>query len=228
MLRGLFILSYKTHGLLYSRLFRKGAAWTRSGGRADAARVSPDAAVASPAKPSSATAGGADTDVTTTAAAAASVGDTQQLHERMLRTLEQLLPPLWYALGTSDALADREQVGRLEEMTLVARRVGDVVTVLMGEREHEALLLLEWGRCLENSLRRVLTLPSSGMGMAPEASGDWLVATSDAVSVERVLVERYDELCILIDEMVSDTGVAHQLEPDGVSQLVWAQMLGTR
>eukprot|EP00166_Cyanidium_caldarium_P004977 ctg_563.g144 len=64
------------------------------GGRADAARVSPDAAVASPAKPSSATAGGADTDVTTTAAAAASVGDTQQLHERMLRTLEQLLPPL--------------------------------------------------------------------------------------------------------------------------------------
>ncbi|KAF6003248.1 hypothetical protein F1559_001944 [Cyanidiococcus yangmingshanensis] len=175
-----------------------------------------------------------------------------ELNERLLRTLEELLPPIWNQLGLSDAFADREQVLRLEDYTVLVRRMSDVVAVFMGEREHESLLLLEFGRRFEQCLRRTLYLETNAASslfprsapttdttetsLLPDSSSNSTTGEDELVHgrssteaaeqwrLEKALVQRYEELCQVVAEMVSDQGIVNTTDPDVVSRLVWARL----
>jgi hypothetical protein len=250
MLRALYLISYLSRGILFCSIFgelsaeKAVLAGTEPSGleRRSSSRLTPSR------QPS-------ETGESPASAAISELNaqlSPEELNERLLRTLEELLPPVWNQLGLSDAFADREQVLRLEDYTILVRRMSDVVAVFMGEREHESLLLLEFGRRFEDCLRRTLHMDSSTVASlfsasasAEDSSSSYLVpdSTSNPTAreeetfvgiaaadhaetwrLEKALVQRYDELCHVVAEMVSDQGIVSTMDPDVVSRLVWARL----
>ncbi|KAK4530931.1 hypothetical protein CCYA_CCYA06G1788 [Cyanidiococcus yangmingshanensis] len=250
MLRALYLISYLTRGILYCSIF--GDLPTERAVVAGADNIGLERRSSSRLpllrQPS-------ETEERPTNAATS--GPTAklspaELNERLLRTLEELLPPIWNQLGLSDAFADREQVLRLEDYTVLVRRMSDVVAVFMGEREHESLLLLEFGRRFEQCLRRTLYLETNAVSslfprsapttdttetsLLPDSSSNSTTGEDELVHgrssteaaeqwrLEKALVQRYEELCQVVAEMVSDQGIVNTTDPDVVSRLVWARL----
>lgn len=216
MIRGLFIITYKDRGILLSHVFSKLSGQSRIVGNESTASSASDSFVK-----------------LRSSGELAGVVDPESLHERILRTLEEILPPVWDQLGASDSLADREQIGRLEDYTVIMRRVGDVVTVFIGEREHEALLLLEFARSFEACVRRTLLMENPReLDLDADGARDTLTSgyfsPTPMATVERythvhqTMVERYEELCMVVDEMVTNDGIVNHLDAKTVSSLVWA------
>lgn len=89
-----------------------------------------------------------------------------------------------------------EQVAALGEVQVVYKLLGDVVMLFAGTGEHDALLLLEAARALDASVRRVCKIPQVKTG-------------ETRVSAERRMLQRYADLCMVVDEIIDDGDVDH-------------------
>ncbi|KAA8493794.1 putative coatomer subunit zeta [Porphyridium purpureum] len=85
-----------------------------------------------------------------------------------------------------------EQVALVDECTIVTKLVGDVVVLVAGNREHDALLILEFLRAFETVFRKVCKVPAT-----------------KPVSAERRVLESYWNLCLIVDEMIDEGAIDH-------------------
>ncbi|OSX76344.1 hypothetical protein BU14_0196s0011 [Porphyra umbilicalis] len=74
--------------------------------------------------------------------------------------------------------------------------LGDVVLLLAGDEEHDALLLLEVARALDGCLRGACRIPRARDG-------------TTRVSAEGRLLATYHRLCLVVDEVIVDGEVDH-------------------
>lgn len=85
-----------------------------------------------------------------------------------------------------------EQVAAVGEVQIVYKLIGDVVLLLSGTEEHDALLMLELSRAMERTMRQACKIPQS-----------------DRVSAERRILQNYANLCMLVDEHIDDGDIDH-------------------
>jgi hypothetical protein len=246
MIRALYLISYYTRGILYGSIFGDFPAGKAA--RPAHSALGVERRTSGNLTPTRQASDAGERSAPGTAHILSARLSPLELNERLLRTLEELLPPVWAQLGLSEAAADREQVLRLEDYTILVRRLGDVVAVIIGEREHESLLLLEFGQRFEQCLRRTLHLeggsvlpftasearsnvattlepPLLSSGTSEEAQNGTSVGYLGAgvdnhQKLEQILVERYEELCHIIATMVSEAGIVNTMDPETVSSLV--------
>lgn len=76
------------------------------------------------------------------------------------------------------------------------KALGDVVLLLAGDEEHDALLLLEVARALDSCLRGACRIPRARDG-------------TTRVSAEGRLLATYHRLCLVVDEVIVDGEVDH-------------------
>lgn len=98
-----------------------------------------------------------------------------------------------------------EQVAAVGEVQVVFKLIGDVVLLLAGTEEHDALLLLELSRAIDKTMRAACRIPAS-----------------NRVSAERRILQNYANLCLLIDEHIDDGDIDH-LDSDVVLKLLRMQ-----
>lgn len=98
-----------------------------------------------------------------------------------------------------------EQVAAVGEVQIVYKLIGDVVLVLSGTDEHDALLLLDLARSMTATIRSACKIP--------ERQGE------TRVSAERRILSHYANLCMLVDEHVDD-GDIDQLDPQVILDLI--------
>jgi hypothetical protein len=99
-----------------------------------------------------------------------------------------------------------EQVASIGEVQVVYKLIGDVVALFAGTDEHDALLLLELARAFDASVRRVCKIPLNKAG-------------ETRASAERKMLQRYADLCLVIDELVDDGDIDHT-DPAVIAKLV--------
>jgi Clathrin adaptor complex small chain len=99
-----------------------------------------------------------------------------------------------------------EQVAAIGEVQVVYKLLGDVVAMFAGTEEHDALLLLEFARAFDDAVREICKIPQNKEG-------------ETRVSAERRLLQRYADLCLVVDEMVDDGDIDH-LDPKVISKVV--------
>lgn len=87
-----------------------------------------------------------------------------------------------------------EQVAAIGEVQIVYKLIGDVVLVLCGTDEHDALLLYELALAMEKTMRVACKIPKNRAG-------------ETRVSAERRLLQHYANLCMLVDEHIDDGDV---------------------
>mmetsp|Transcript_15415 Transcript_15415/g.31235 ORF Transcript_15415/g.31235 Transcript_15415/m.31235 type:complete len:156 (-) Transcript_15415:244-711(-) len=98
-----------------------------------------------------------------------------------------------------------EQVALVDETTVVYKLLNDCVVMVSGTAEHDALLLLEFVRVLDECLRR-----ACGIGKSTRSSA------------EMRLVQHYADICLVLDEMVDDGEIDH-LDPKMILKMIKLQ-----
>ena len=86
-----------------------------------------------------------------------------------------------------------EQVALMDDCTVVTKLIVDVVLLVVGNREHDALLLLEFVRAFETAFRKICKIPRD----------------NKKVSAEKRVLEKYWNLCLIVDEMVDEGNIDH-------------------
>lgn len=99
-----------------------------------------------------------------------------------------------------------EQVATIGEVQVTYKLIGDVVLMLAGVDEHDALLLLELIRSMTTVIRRVCKVPENKKG-------------ETNVSAERRILQHYANLCLAVDEQIDDGDIDH-LDPKIVVRLL--------
>lgn len=127
---------------------------------------------------------------------------TQQQQAEWLKKQRDATAPFWGMLREDNA----EQVATVGEVQVVYKLIGDVVLMLSGVEEHDALLLLELARSMTDVIRIVCKVPEN----------------KQAVSAERRILQHYPNVCLLVDEQIDDGDVDH-LDPKVVRRLVRMQ-----
>lgn len=127
---------------------------------------------------------------------------TQRQQAEWLKKLRDATAPDW-ALLKEDC---PEQVATMGEVQIMYKLIGDVVLLLAGVEEHDALLLLELARAMDASIRGACKVPENKQG-------------ETRVSAERRILQNYANLCLVVDEMVDDGDVDH-LDPKVILKLV--------
>lgn len=99
-----------------------------------------------------------------------------------------------------------EQIAAVGEVQVVYKLIGDVVALFAGTNEHDALLMLELARSFETAVRRVCKIPRNKAG-------------ETRVSAERKMLQRYADLCLVVDELIDDGDIDHT-DPAVVAKLI--------
>mmetsp|Transcript_3323 Transcript_3323/g.5830 ORF Transcript_3323/g.5830 Transcript_3323/m.5830 type:complete len:157 (-) Transcript_3323:18-488(-) len=107
--------------------------------------------------------------------------------------------PEW-GLLTSD---HTEQTAYMDECAIMFKRIGDVVFIVVGNREHDAMLLLEFGRAFEQCVRTIYKIPEN----------------NQKLSVEKRILGAYWTVCLILDEMIDDGSIDH-LDPQIVLRMI--------
>jgi len=102
-----------------------------------------------------------------------------------------------------------EQVAAVGEVQCVYKLIGDVVLLLSGTEEHDALLLLELSRAIDKTVRSACKIPENKAG-------------ETRVSAERKILSNYANLCLVMDEHIDD-GDIDILDPAVVIKLIRMQ-----
>lgn len=89
-----------------------------------------------------------------------------------------------------------EQVAAVGEVQIVYKLLGDVVILLSGTKEHDALLMLELIRAMEKTIRSACKITENRAG-------------ETRVSAERRILSHYANLCLVMDEHIDDGDIDH-------------------
>lgn len=119
-----------------------------------------------------------------------------------LKKLRDATAPDWALLKEDNP----EQVATIGEVQITYKLIGDVVLMIAGVDEHDALLLLELVRSMEKSLRGACKITENKQG-------------ETRVSAERRLLQNYANLCLVVDEQIDDGDIDH-LDPKVVLKLI--------
>lgn len=130
-----------------------------------------------------------------------------QLHKEAqqaewLKKLRDSTAPEWPLLKEDCA----EQIATVSEVHVVYKLIGDVVLMLAGESEHDALLILELARSMTDVIRSACHIPQNTQG-------------ETRVSAERRIFQHYANLCMLVDEQIDDGDIDH-LDPKVILRLL--------
>jgi hypothetical protein len=118
---------------------------------------------------------------------------TELQQAEWLKKLRDATAPSWRLLTEEGP----EQVATIGEVTIVYKLIGDVVALFAGTDEHDALLLLDFARAFDETVRKICKIP------VHKASGE------TRVSAETKLLQRYADLCLVVDEMIDDGDIDH-------------------
>ncbi|CDF34832.1 unnamed protein product [Chondrus crispus] len=99
-----------------------------------------------------------------------------------------------------------EQVATIGEVQVMYKLLGDVVLLLAGVEEHDALLMLELARAMTAAIRAACHVPENKQG-------------ETRASAERRILQNYASLCLIVDEMVDDGDIDH-LDPKVILKLI--------
>lgn len=99
-----------------------------------------------------------------------------------------------------------EQVATVGEVQVVYKLIGDVVLMLAGVEEHDALLMLELARSMDASIRGACRIPQNRQGQT-------------TTSAERRILQNYANLCLVVDEQIDDGDIDH-LDPKVIVKLI--------
>lgn len=127
---------------------------------------------------------------------------TEKQQAEWLKKLRDATAPDWALLKEDNP----EQVATIGEVQIMYKLIGDVVLLLSGVEEHDALLLLELSRAMTAAIRSACKVPETKQGQT-------------RVSAERRILQNYANLCLVIDEMVDDGDVDH-LDPKVIMKLI--------
>lgn len=127
---------------------------------------------------------------------------TEKQQAEWLKKLRDATAPEWALLKDDNP----EQVATIGEVQVTYKLLGDVVLLLAGIEEHDALLLLEVARAMDKAIRGACRLAENKQGQT-------------RVSAERRLIQNYANLCLVVDEMVDDGDVDH-LDPKVILKLI--------
>lgn len=100
-----------------------------------------------------------------------------------------------------------EQVAAIGEVQVMYRLIGDIVLMLSGVDEHDALLLLELSRNMVKVISKCCHITQV------KKTGEI------KVSAERKILQHYANLCMTVDEMIDDGDIDH-LDPNVVTRLL--------
>jgi len=126
----------------------------------------------------------------------------EQQQAEWLKKLRDATAPDWALLKEDNA----EQVATVGEVQVMYKLIGDVVLLLSGVEEHDALLLLELARSMTTSIRNACKIPENKQG-------------ETRVSAERRMLQNYANLCLIVDEQIDDGDIDH-LDPKVILKLI--------
>lgn len=127
---------------------------------------------------------------------------TESQQAEWLKKLRDATAPDWALLKEDHP----EQVATVGEVQVLYKLIGDVVLMLAGVEEHDALLLLELARSMNLSIRGACKIPENKQGQT-------------RVSAERRILQNYANLCLVVDEQIDDGEIDH-LDPKVVLKLI--------
>lgn len=127
---------------------------------------------------------------------------TEAQQGEWLKKLRDATVPTWALLQNEYP----EQVATVSEVQVMYKLIGDVVLMLAGNEEHDALLMLELARSMTQVILSVCKIPAPRQGQY-------------RVSVERRILQNYAYLCLAVDEQIDDGDIDH-LNPRTVTQLI--------
>lgn len=127
---------------------------------------------------------------------------TEKQQAEWLKKLRDATAPDWALLKEDNP----EQVATVGEVQVTYKLIGDVVLLLAGIDEHDALLLLELVRAMDKTIRAACKFPENKQG-------------ETRASAERRILQHYPSLCLVVDEMVDDGDVDH-LDPKVILRLI--------
>lgn len=127
---------------------------------------------------------------------------TEAQQGEWLKKLRDATVPTWALLENEYP----EQVATVNEVQVMYKLIGDVVLMLAGNEEHDALLMLELGRSMTQVITSIckITIPKQGPYRA---------------SVERRILQNYAYICLAVDEQIDDGDIDY-LHPRVVTQLI--------
>eukprot|EP00177_Eucheuma_denticulatum_P000960 GFKZ01001739.1.p2 GENE.GFKZ01001739.1~~GFKZ01001739.1.p2 ORF type:complete len:161 (+),score=20.51 GFKZ01001739.1:213-695(+) len=128
---------------------------------------------------------------------------TEKQQAEWLKKLRDATAPEWALLQDDHS----EQVAAIGEVQVTYKLMGDVVLLLAGVEEHDALLLLELARAMNTTIRTACKCVERQQ------------PADNRVSVERRILQNYANLCLVVDEMVDDGDVDH-LDPRVIMKLI--------
>lgn len=117
---------------------------------------------------------------------------TELQQAEWLKKMRDATAPDWPLLKEDNS----EQIATVGEVQIVYKLFGDVVLMIAGVEEHDALLMLDLARSLVTTLRSACRIPENRAGEVK-------------VSAERRLFQHYANLCMVVDEQVDDGDIDH-------------------
>lgn len=126
----------------------------------------------------------------------------EQQQAEWLKKLRDATAPDWPLLKDFGP----EQVATIGEVQVLYKLIGDVVLMLAGVEEHDALLLLELARAMNVTIRASCKIPENKAGVT-------------RVSAERRILQHYANLCLVVDEHIDD-GDTDLLDPKVILKLI--------
>ncbi|PXF46632.1 hypothetical protein BWQ96_03621 [Gracilariopsis chorda] len=117
---------------------------------------------------------------------------TEQQQAKWLKKLRDATAPDWALLKEDNP----EQIATVGEVQITYKLLGDVVLMVAGVEEHDALLLLELVRSLDLSIRGACKIPENKQQQT-------------TVSAERRILQNHANLCLVIDEQIDDGDIDH-------------------
>lgn len=127
---------------------------------------------------------------------------TEQQQAEWLKKLRDATASDWALLKEDNP----EQVATINEVQIVYKLIGDVVLLISGVEEHDAILLLELAKSMALSIRSACKIPENKQG-------------ETRVSAERRLLQNYANLCLIVDEQIDDGDIDH-LDPKVILKLI--------
>ncbi|CAN8064008.1 unnamed protein product [Agarophyton chilense] len=127
---------------------------------------------------------------------------SEQKQAKWLKKLRDATAPDWVLLKEDHP----EQVATVGEVQIVYKLMGDSVLMIAGVEEHDALLLLEVARSMDESIRGACKIPVNKQKQT-------------TVSAERRILQHYSNLCLIVDEQIDDGDVDH-IDPEVILKLI--------
>lgn len=127
---------------------------------------------------------------------------TDEQQAEWLKKLRDTTAPDWPLLKEDNA----EQVAAIGEVQIMYKLIGDIVLMLAGVDEHDALLMLELSRSMAQVIRQTCNIPELKTG-------------ETRVSAEKRILQNYPNLCMAVDEQIDDGDIDH-LNPKVVVRLI--------